>query len=101
MPSQSIRWVLVAIGILGLSTSAAAQRFTAYECNDGAKFQVALLDREKMAFLQLDGHPVQLPKKIAYTGNRYAKGGITYWVRGNGRVTIKRAGKVSECFSVN
>ena len=42
----------------------------------------------------------KLPKKIAYTGDRYAQGGVTYWVRGNGRVTIKRAGKVSECFSI-
>ena len=42
----------------------------------------------------------KLPKKIAYTGDRYAKGGVTFWVRGNGRVTIKRAGKISECFSI-
>ena len=34
------------------------------------------------------------------TGNRYAAGGYTFWVRGNGAVTIKRAGKVSECFSI-
>ena len=100
MRCQSIRWALAAIGIAGLSSSAGAQRFIAYECDDGAQFQVALLDRDKMAYLQLDGHPYQLPKKIAYTGDRYAKGGVTFWVRGNGRVTIKRAGKVSECFSV-
>jgi membrane-bound inhibitor of C-type lysozyme len=98
MRRQSI--VFVAIGFVGMSSSAQAQRFTAYECNDGAQFQVAILDTEKIAFLQLDGHAYQLPKKIAYTGTRYAKGGITYWVRGNGAVTIKRAGKVSECFSI-
>jgi membrane-bound inhibitor of C-type lysozyme len=77
-----------------------AQRFTAYECNDGAQFQVALLDTEKKAYLQLDGRALQLPKKIAYTGDRYAAGGVTFWVRGNGVVTIKRSGKVSECFSI-
>ena len=55
---------------------------------------------EKMAYLQLDGHACKLPKKIAYTGDRYAQSGVTYWVRGNGGVTIKRGGKVSECFSI-
>jgi membrane-bound inhibitor of C-type lysozyme len=92
--------VSVAFGVAGAITPASAQRFTAYECNDGAQFQVAMLDTEKKAFLQLDGHAVQLPKKIAYTGNRYAAGGITYWVRGDGSVTLKRAGKTVECFSI-
>jgi membrane-bound inhibitor of C-type lysozyme len=91
---------LALAGVAGLPASAQAQRFIAYECSDGAQFQAALLDREGMAYLQLDGHAYQLPKKIAYTGTRYAKGGVTFWVRGNGRTTIKRAGKVSECFSV-
>ena len=54
-----------------------------------------------VAYLQLDGKALQLPKKIAYTGNRYAKDGYTFWVRGNGTVTIKRAGRTSECFSVS
>ena len=92
--------VMAATGAV-LASSASAQRFIAYECNDGAQFQVALLETEKIAFLQLDGHALKLPKKIAYTGNRYAAGGTTFWVRGNGAVTIKRAGKVSECFSVS
>ena len=97
---QAIGCALVIAGAVGLSSPASAQRFIAYECNDGAQFQVALLDTEKIAYLQLDGKALQLPKKIAYTGNRYAKDGYTFWVRGNGRVTIKRIGKVSECFSV-
>jgi membrane-bound inhibitor of C-type lysozyme len=92
--------VAVTMGGLAMSAPASAQRFTAYECNDGAQFQVAMLDTEKKAFLQLDGHAVQLPKKIAYTGNRYAAGGITFWVRGDGSVTLKRAGKTVECFSI-
>jgi len=92
--------VLAVLAAAGFSTAAQAQRFTAYECNDGAQFQVAILSTEKIAFLQLDGHAYQLPQKIAYTGTRYAKGGVTYWVRGNGAVTIKRAGKTSECFSI-
>ena len=99
-----MRWsmacALTAIGLLGLAAPAQAQRFIAYECNDGTQFQAAVLDREKLAYVQLDGHAYKLPNKIAYTGSRYAQGGVTYWVRGNGAVTIKRAGKTSECFSV-
>ena len=100
MRHRSICSALAAIGIIGLGSSTDAQRFTAYECNDGAQFQVAILDADKKAYLQLDGRALQLPKKIAYTGDRYAAGGYTFWIRGNGAVTIKRAGKVSECFSI-
>ena len=100
MRHRSICGAVAVIGVVVLSASAGAQRFIAYECNDGTQFQAAVLDRDKMAYLQLDGHSYQLPKRIAYTGDRYAKGGVTYWVRGNGRVTVKRASKVSECFSV-
>ncbi len=94
-----LRTALAGFAMLGLGTAAEAQRFVAYECNDGTQFQAAVLDRDKMAYVQLDGHAHKLPKKIAYTGDRYAQGGVSYWVRGNGRVTIKRAGKTSECFS--
>ena len=100
MRGQSVCIALIAAGLAVLSSPASAQRFTAYECSDGAQFQVALLDTEKKAYLQLDGHALQLPKKIAYTGDRYAAGGVTFWVRGNGTVTIKRAGRVTECFSI-
>jgi membrane-bound inhibitor of C-type lysozyme len=98
---RTMRWMLVAAAVVGLASSAEAQRFVAYECNDGAKFQAAVLDRDKVAYVQLDGHAYKLPKKIAYTGSRYAQGGVTYWVRGNGSVTIKRAGKTTECFSIS
>ena len=97
---QAMRWMLAVSAVLGAISSADAQRFVAYECNDGASFQAAVIDRDKVAYVQLDGHAYKLPKKIAYTGSRYAQGGVTYWVRGNGRVTIKRAGKTSECFSI-
>ena len=97
---RSLSTVLTGLAMACASASAHAQAFTAYECNDGAQFQVALFERENRAYLQLEGHALQLPKKIAYTGNRYAQGGVTFWVRGNGRVTIKRAGKTSACFSV-
>ena len=48
------------------------------------------------------GREVLLLAKASITesNTRYAQGGVTFWVRGNGRVTIKRAGRVSECFSV-
>ncbi len=97
---RSVCCGLVSAVLASAGTAAHAQAFTAYQCDDGAQFQVALFEREKKAYLQLDGHALQLPKKIAYTGDRYAQGGVTFWVRGNGRTTIKRAGKVSECFSV-
>jgi membrane-bound inhibitor of C-type lysozyme len=98
---QAMRWMLAVSAVLAAVSSADAQRFVAYECNDGAKFQAAVLDRDKVAYVQLDGHAYKLPKKIAYTGSRYAQSGVTYWVRGNGRVTIKRAGKTTDCFSIS
>ena len=67
---------LVLMAVAGFGAAAHAQRFTAYECEDGAQFQVAMLATEKKAYLQLDGKALQLPKKIAYTGDRYAKAAI-------------------------
>jgi membrane-bound inhibitor of C-type lysozyme len=94
-------WIAVAgIAFMAAASPAHSQNFIAYQCQDGAQFQVALFPRENMAYLQLDGHAVQLPKRIAYTGSRFARGGITFWIRGNGRTTIKRAGKTTECYSV-
>ena len=94
-------WNAAAVAVFVVAaTPAHSQAFTAYQCQDGAQFQAAIFPRENKVYLQLDGHAVQLPKKIAYTGERYARGGITFWVRGNGRTTIKRAGKVVDCFSV-
>jgi membrane-bound inhibitor of C-type lysozyme len=81
MRRRPICCALIVVGALGIAAAASpayAQRFTAYECNDGAQFQVALLDTEKKAYLPLDGHALQLPKKIAYTGDRYAAGGVTF-----------------------
>jgi membrane-bound inhibitor of C-type lysozyme len=97
---RGVRNAIAVAAFVAAATPAHPQAFTAYQCEDGAQFQVAIFASEKKAYLQLDGHAVQLPKKIAYTGDRYAAGGITFWVRGNGRTTIKRAGKVTECFSV-
>ncbi len=98
---RTTHWMLAAAAVLANAPSADAQRFVAYECNDGARFQAAVIDRDKVAYVQLDGHAYKLPKKIAYTGSRYAPSGVTYWVRGNGAVTIKRAGKTTECFSIS
>jgi membrane-bound inhibitor of C-type lysozyme len=95
MQIAAIRAMLVVVGI-GFLSSAYAQNFTEYKCSDGTAFMVAFFENTPTAFLQLDGHAVQLPKRLAYTGSRYSKSGITFWVR-KGRVTLKRAGKTVEC----
>lgn len=65
---------LLAAGVLG-SRQADAQTFQTYRCADGTQFIVGLYDDDKRAFLQIDGEPVTLAKRLAVSGARYSGGG--------------------------
>ena len=48
---------------------AQAQTYYHYECKDGASFEVGFYPETKAAFLQFDGKPMQLPKRISLSGS--------------------------------
>jgi membrane-bound inhibitor of C-type lysozyme len=79
---------MLAAGMSG-TRQADAQTFRTYRCADGTQFIVAFYDEDKRAFLQIDGEPVTLPKRLALSGTRYSGAGVTLKIAKNGTTTVK------------
>ncbi|WP_439375155.1 MliC family protein [Bradyrhizobium sp. PMVTL-01] len=75
-------------GIFG-SRQADAQTFKTYRCADGTQFIVGFYDYDKRAFLQIDGEPVTLAKRLTLSGARYSGAGITLSIPKSGPTTVK------------
>ncbi len=69
---------------------ASAQTFQSYRCGDGTHFIVAFYPYDSRAHLQIDGHPVTLPKRLAWSGSRYSGEGVTLNIT-NAGVTVRHA----------
>ncbi|MBW7968321.1 MliC family protein [Bradyrhizobium sp. BR 10289] len=68
---------------------AAAQTFRTYRCTDGTQFIVGFYDHDTRAFLQIDGAPVMLERRLALSGARYSGAGITLRIAKTGATTVK------------
>ena len=79
---------MLAAGISG-ARQADAQTFRNYRCADGTQFIVAFYDGDKRAFLQIDGEPATLAKRLAVSGARYSGAGITLRIGKTGATTVK------------
>jgi membrane-bound inhibitor of C-type lysozyme len=66
-----------------------AQTFQAYRCADGTQFIVGFYDDDKRAFLQIDGEPVTLAKRLSVSGARYSGSGVTLKIPKTGLTTVK------------
>src|SRR3954469_4869591 len=75
-------------GIIGAG-QADAQTFRTYRCADGTQFIVGFYDEDKRAFLQIDGEPVTLAKRLTVSGARYSGAGITLRIPTSGATTVK------------
>src|SRR5271169_5139393 len=82
--------VLPAAGIWAAVPPARAQGFQTYHCTDGTQFIVAFYPYDTRAYLQIDGRPVTLAKRLALSGTRYSGGGGTLKITGAG-TTVRRA----------
>jgi membrane-bound inhibitor of C-type lysozyme len=79
---------MLAAGISG-ARQADAQTFRNYRCADGTQFIVAFYDGDKRAFLQIDGEPATLAKRLAISGARYSGAGVTLRIGKTGATTVK------------
>ncbi|HEY3796673.1 MAG TPA: MliC family protein [Bradyrhizobium sp.] len=79
-----------AIGVAIGSTTTSAQTFQSYRCDDGTRFIAAFYPYDTRAHLQIDGGPVTLRKRLAWSGRRYSGDGITLTITKAG-VTVKHA----------
>ncbi|MET4761530.1 MULTISPECIES: MliC family protein [Bradyrhizobium] len=58
-------------------------------CADGTQFVVGFYDDDKRAFLQIDGEPVTLAKRLSVAGKRYSGAGITLTIGRTAGTTVK------------
>lgn len=87
-----------ALAICGNFPQAAAQTFQNYRCVDGTQFIVAFYAHDPDAYLQIDGRPLTLRKRLALSGIRYSGSGVTLKFLRAGGITIKHAGRrVTAC----
>jgi membrane-bound inhibitor of C-type lysozyme len=85
---------MIRIGALLLLTTtlavpASAQTFVKYTCADGTQISAAFFTGDKRVHMQLDGRAVVLPQRISASGARYAKSGVSFWIKGQ-EATLKR-----------
>ena len=79
---------MLAGGIFG-ARQADAQTFRTYRCADDTQFIVGFYDQDRRAFLQIDGEPVTLAKRLTVSGARYSGAGITLRIAKSGAATVK------------
>ena len=82
--------------LLSGTLSAPAQKFVTYHCRDGTEFVAAFFADTRTVALQLDGKAITLASRISASGARYAKGGVTLWIKG-AAATLRRCGQSTAC----
>ncbi|WP_314950359.1 MliC family protein [Bradyrhizobium cosmicum] len=96
---KAILWGITMLsgGIVSMQ-QAEAQTFRTYRCADGTQFIVGFYDEDKRAFLQIDGEPVTLAKRLTVSGARYSGAGITLKIPKSGAATVKHLKRpVTDC----
>jgi membrane-bound inhibitor of C-type lysozyme len=94
--------ILLAFAMLAGGTfqapPARAQTFQSYHCADGTQFIVAFYEYDKRAFLQIDGAPVTLARRLTMSGARYSGAGITLRIGKTGATTLRHLHRpVTDC----
>ncbi len=80
---------VVAMTLMTASLPAQAQTFVRYLCDDGTPVVAAFYPQDKTARIQVDGKALALPQRLSADGGRYAKGGVSFWIKGQ-QATLKR-----------
>jgi len=84
----------IAVFLIGLGPAVAqTTTFRNYHCADGSEFIVGFYPYDSRAYLQIDGGPVMLRKRLAISGTRYSGTGVTLRFDKAGHITVKRPGR--------
>lgn len=81
----ALTFVVVALA----ATPALTQTFANYRCDDGTPIGAVFFSDTKTVALQYDGKSITLPYRIAISGTRYKKSGVTFWIKRD-KVYFKR-----------
>jgi membrane-bound inhibitor of C-type lysozyme len=88
------------IGAVLFATASSAQSFVSYICADGTRISAVFFKGERSMRMQLDGRALSLPQRLAASGARYAKGGVSFWIKGQ-EATLKRPRQKATLCKVN
>lgn len=78
-----------------------AQTFRTYRCADGTQFIVGFYDYDNRAFLQIDGEPITLARRLTVSGARYSGAGITLKIGKTGVTTVRHLKRpVTACAAI-
>lgn len=96
IPRFAAAALLAALAVVCTASAQTSKTFL-YRCDDGSQVG-ANFDDPKFAYLQLDGKSLKLPQRLSGSGARYAKGGVSFWIKGRD-ATLKRTrtGKTVNC----
>jgi membrane-bound inhibitor of C-type lysozyme len=90
MTAKFMRRMGLALLLVLSATAAQAQViFVSYECADGTPVSAAFYKGDNRMRLQFDGHAYALPQRLSASGARYAKSGVSFWIKGQ-EATLKR-----------
>jgi membrane-bound inhibitor of C-type lysozyme len=65
--------------------------FRNYHCADGTEFILGYYPYDSRVYLQIDGGPVILQRRLALSGTRYSGGGVTLKISKAGQTTVRHA----------
>jgi membrane-bound inhibitor of C-type lysozyme len=88
---------LLIAGVATGSCVARAQSFESYRCADGTRFIVGFYPYDSRAHLQIDGRPVTLKKRLAFSGSRYSGSGVTLAITKAGTTVKHVKRRVTTC----
>jgi membrane-bound inhibitor of C-type lysozyme len=87
--------------LLLFATSAQAQViFVSYGCADGTQVSAAFYKGDNRARLQFGGHAYALPQRLSASGARYAKSGVSFWIKGQEATLRRPKMKATRCKAV-
>ena len=92
--------IILGMAVAGMAaglSAAFAQTFQTYHCADGTQFIVGFYPHDPDAYLQIDGGPVILKKRLALFGARYSGSGVTLRMTKDGRTLVKHFGRETAC----
>lgn len=88
-PGFIMRMGLALLVVLCATAAQAQVIFVSYVCADGTPVSAAFYKGDKRMRLQFDGHAYALPQRLSGSGARYAKSGVSFWIKGQ-EATLKR-----------
>lgn len=88
---------LILSALLCANAAYAQVNFVNYQCADGTQAVAAFYKGDKRLRLQFDGHAHSLPQRLSGSGARYAKSGVSFWIKGQDATLRRPKKKTTQC----